>query len=198
MPPDQHPVRSRSGFDLRDLISERYWPALAAGALMLVVGLTAYFTNQPFLYPSLGPTAFLQAEFPFHRSSRFRDTTIGHLIGVISGLVSVFVLGVGGEPRLGTGAHMPPLRIGAAALAMTLVILLEIVFKVSNPPSASTGLLFALGYFQPNIRDVIEVLAGVMFLASFGVLIRHIRSLSPTKWESIDPATTGNSENGQQ
>ncbi|MGA7672312.1 MAG: hypothetical protein WBW04_17950, partial [Nitrolancea sp.] len=101
-------------------------------------------------------------------------------------------------PRLGTGAHKPPLRIGAAALAMTLVILLEIAFKVSNPPSASTGLLFALGYFQPNIRDVIEVLAGVMFLASFGALIRHIRSLSPTKWESIDPATTGNSENGQQ
>ncbi len=157
---------------------------------MLVVGLTAYFTNQPFLYPSLGPTAFLQAEFPFHRSSRFRDTTIGHSIGVAAGLASVFVLGATGEPRLGSGSQMPPLRIGAAALTMTLVILLEIVIKVSNPPSASTGLLFALGYFQPHIRDVVEVLAGVLFLASFGALVRHVRSISPREWESVDPTTS--------
>ncbi len=187
-PPDQRPATRRSGFDLSDPISERFWPAIAAGVLMLVVGLTAYFTNQPFLYPSLGPTAILQAEFPFHRSSRFRDTTIGHVIGVAAGLASVLILGASSEPRLGTGSHTPPLRIGAAALTMTLVIMLEVVFKVSNPPSASTGLLFALGYFQPQVRDVAEVLAGVLFLAAFGALIRHSRSRSPTKWESIDPA----------
>ena len=115
-PPDQRPATRRSGFDLSDPISERFWPAIAAGVLMLVVGLTAYFTNQPFLYPSLGPTAILQAEFPFHRSSRFRDTTIGHMIGVAAGLASVLVLGASSEPRLGTGSHTPPLRIGAAAL----------------------------------------------------------------------------------
>jgi len=41
-------------------IPERLWPPLAAGLLMLVVGAAAYVTSQPFLYPSLGPTAFLQ------------------------------------------------------------------------------------------------------------------------------------------
>ncbi len=187
-PQDRPPATPRKMFDVGDLISERFWPAIAAGVLMLVVGLTAYFTSQPFLYPSLGPTAFLQAELPFHRSSRFRDTTLGHTIGVAAGLASVFVLDATGEPRLGSGSYMSPLRVGAAALTMTLVIVLEIVFKVSNPPSASTGLLFALGYFQPQIRDVVEVLAGVLFLAAFGALIRHMRSQSPREWESIDPA----------
>ncbi len=164
---------------------------------MLVVGVAAYATNQPFLYPSLGPTAFLQAEFPFHQSSRFRDTTIGHAIGVAAGLVSVAVLGARSQPRLGSGGHTTALRIGAAALTMTLVILFEIVAKVSNPPSASTGLLFALGYFQPNLIDVGEVLAGVLFLAVFGVIIRHFRTLPPSRPANLDPPEDGNSEERQ-
>jgi hypothetical protein len=175
-------------------LSERFWPPIAAGLLMLVVGGTAYFTSQPFLYPSLGPTAFLQAEYPYHRSSRFRDTTIGHLIGILAGLLSVFLLGARNEPRLGSSAHMSPLRIGAAAMTMTLVIVFEMLLNVSNPPAASTGLLFALGYLQPHLRDVVEVLAGVLFLASFGALIRHVRAFTPTEREIVDPTALHPSE----
>ncbi|HEX7102297.1 MAG TPA: hypothetical protein VF201_06600, partial [Nitrolancea sp.] len=81
---------------------------------MLVVGTVAYATSQPFLYPSLGPTAFLQAEFPFHRSSQFRDTTFGHLIGIVAGLVAVFILDARSEPHLDVGMRLPPRRIAAA------------------------------------------------------------------------------------
>jgi hypothetical protein len=160
-------------------IPERLWPPLAAGLLMLVVGAVAYATSQPFLYPSLGPTAFLQAEFPFHRTSQFRDTTFGHLIGIAAGLAAVFILGARSEPRLDASTRLPPRRIAAAALTVTLVIILQLLFKISNPPSAGTGLLFALGFFQPRLIDVIEVLAGVLFMASFGALIRHYRLKSP-------------------
>lgn len=156
---------------------------------MAVVGVAAYFTGQPLLYPSLGPTAFLQAEYPFHRSSRFRDTTLGHFIGIVAGLTAVLVLGARGEPRLGLNVHASPLRVGAAALTVTLVILLQMGFKVSNPPSAGTGLLFALGYFQPRLIDVAEVMAGVIFLAVFGALIRHVRSIPPRERTSLDPPT---------
>lgn len=161
-------------------IPERLWPPLAAGILMLVVGAVAYATSQPFLYPSLGPTAFLQAEFPFHRTSQFRDTTIGHLIGIAAGLAAVFILGAHSEPRIDVAMRLPPRRIAAAALTVTLVIVLQLLFNISNPPSAGTGLLFALGFFQPRAIDVAEVLAGVFFMASFGALIRHYRLKTPT------------------
>jgi len=161
-------------------IPERLWPPLAAGLLMLIVGAAAYVTSQPFLYPSLGPTAFLQAEFPFHRTSQFRDTTIGHLIGVAAGLAAVFVVGARSEPHLDVAMRLPPRRIAAAALTVTLVILLQLLFKISNPPSAGTGLLFALGFFQPRAIDVAEVLAGVLFMASFGALIRLYRLKAPS------------------
>jgi hypothetical protein len=57
---------------------------------MLLIGSAAYVTRQPFIYPSLSPTAFLEAEYPFHRTSQYRDTTIGHLIAVTARL-AVFV-----------------------------------------------------------------------------------------------------------
>ena len=193
-----HHQRTLDGLDAGSSVSERYWAAIAAGVLMLVVGLIAYFANQPFIYPSLGPTAFLQAELPFHRSAQFRDTTIGHVIGVIAGLASVFLLGATNEPRIGSGTHLSALRIGAAALTVTLVIVLENLVKVSNPPSASTGLLFALGYFQPHLRDVIEVLAGVLFLASFGALIRHIHLRSRNGRQPVDPSIVTSGENRQE
>jgi hypothetical protein len=169
-------------------IPERFWPSLVAGLLMLVVGGVAYVARQPFLYPSLGPTAFLQAEYPFHRTSQFRDTTLGHLIGIAAGLTSVLVLGVQSESPVGVGSRLPALRIAAAALTVTLVIILQLVFKVSNPPSAGTGLLFALGFFQPRVFDVAEVLAGILFMASIGALIRHVRLKSFTPAPTPDSA----------
>ena len=176
-------------FIARKPIPERLWPPLAAGALMLVIGIVAYVTRQPFLYPSLGPTAFLQAEYPYHRTSRFRDTTLGHIIGIISGLASVFILGAQSVPQIGAGNQLSALRIGAAALAVTLVIFLQLLITVSNPPSAGTALLFALGFFQPRLLDVVEVLAGVLFMATFGVLIRHFRLKSATTTTGGQAAT---------
>ena len=167
-------------------MSESYWFALAAGALMLVVGAAAYVTRQPFLYPSLGSTAFLQAEYPFHRTSQFRDTMLGHLIGVAAGLAAVVVVGASSEPAFGADGRLLPVRIAAAALTVTLVIVLQLVFKISNPPSAGTGLLFALGFFQPRLIDVAEVLIGILFMASFGALIRHYRMKMPAPSECSD------------
>lgn len=36
------------------------WAPLAAALLMLIVGLIGLIAHQPWLFPSLGPTAFLQ------------------------------------------------------------------------------------------------------------------------------------------
>src|SRR5581483_7939824 len=44
------------------------WAPLTASALMLVVGAVGLAADQPWLYPSLGPTAFMQAEYPGHRT----------------------------------------------------------------------------------------------------------------------------------
>ncbi|MDZ8053379.1 MAG: hypothetical protein RMX68_014275 [Aulosira sp. ZfuVER01] len=40
------------------------WAPLTSAALILIVGLLGWVAHQPWLFPSLGPTVFLQAEQP--------------------------------------------------------------------------------------------------------------------------------------
>jgi hypothetical protein len=63
------------------------WAPLTAAGLVLEVGLLGVLTDQPWLYPSLGPTALMQAEFPEQKSARFFDIVVGHLVGLGAGLL---------------------------------------------------------------------------------------------------------------
>jgi hypothetical protein len=66
--------------------------------LMLAVGLVSLLLGRSFLFPSLGPSAYLQAENPAHPSTRFINTVAGHLIGLLAGLVvGVLIVAVLGE-----------------------------------------------------------------------------------------------------
>jgi hypothetical protein len=69
------------------------WAPLAAGRLMLAVGLVAVIAGRPFLVPSLGPTAYLQAAEPAHPSSRLYNTREGHLVGLGAGFLAVALRG---------------------------------------------------------------------------------------------------------
>jgi predicted short-subunit dehydrogenase-like oxidoreductase (DUF2520 family) len=65
-----------------------------------VSGLAAYFTGQPFLFPSLGPTAFLFFEQPMAEMSSPRNTLIGHLVAVLAGALSLAVFGLLDDPSI--------------------------------------------------------------------------------------------------
>ena len=53
------PVRRHSWYE-----RDQAWGVLMAGGLMLLAGAVGVLAGQPWLFPSLGPTAFLQAETP--------------------------------------------------------------------------------------------------------------------------------------
>jgi hypothetical protein len=65
------------------------WAPLAAAFLMLIVGLIGLLAHQPWLFPSLGPTAFLQAEQPKQPTACFYNTVMGHLHGLVAGILAV-------------------------------------------------------------------------------------------------------------
>ena len=60
-----------------------------AAALILIVALTAFWAGQPWLFPSLGPTAYLLAKYPELPSSRIYNCVVGHLVGLASGFAAV-------------------------------------------------------------------------------------------------------------
>ncbi len=100
------------------IVPDIIWAPLVSGGLMLIVGLLGLWAHQPWIFPSLGPTAFLQAEQPNLPVSTFHNTVIGHFIGLGAGLLSVFVLGATTAPGVLCTGELVPVRVGAAVLAV--------------------------------------------------------------------------------
>ncbi len=151
------------------------WAPLTAGGLMLIVGVLGILFDQPWLFPSLGPTAFLQAEVPDHRMARFRNTVLGHLIGLGTGYLAVFLLHAEDASSVLATGHLTPVRIAAAALAVGLTILAGILLRASHPPASATTLLVALGGFRLTLHDALTVSAGVLIVATLGEFLRRVR-----------------------
>ncbi len=151
------------------------WGPLAAGALIIIVGALGIFAKQPLLFPSLGPTAFLQVEDPKLRIASFYNTVVGHIIGLCAGLIAMFLFHANRDPSPMAAGVLAPARILASALAVVLTIAFGILLKASHPPACATTLLFALGGFAPTLRVVVIVLAGVLLLGVVGELLRRFR-----------------------
>lgn len=151
------------------------WGPLAAAALIIIVGALGVYANQPLLFPSLGPTAFLQVEDPELRSGRFYNTVVGHLIGLCAGLAAVFLFHANRAASPMATDVLAPSRILASTVAVALTIAFGILLKASHPPACATTLLFALGGFAPTLRVVVIVLAGVLLIGVVGELRRRFR-----------------------
>jgi hypothetical protein len=62
------------------------WFALVNGVISIgVMSAAAWATGSPFIFPSLGPTAFLFFYTPTAASAAPRNTVFGHLIGGLPG-----------------------------------------------------------------------------------------------------------------
>lgn len=156
-------------------VPDKVWAPLGAGGLILVVGSIGLLAGQPWLFPSLGPTAFLQVETPDQRSARFYNTVVGHLLGLGAGLLAVTLLGTGDAPPVLSTNQLTPVRVWGAVLAIALNMLGGLLLRASHPPAAATTLLVAFGGFKPTVHDTLTVIVGVLIVATVGEGLRRIR-----------------------
>lgn len=156
-------------------IPDLVWAPTVAGLSILVVGAFGLAVYEPLIFPSLGPTAFLQAELPQLPSSRLYNTIVGHLLGMGSGLLVVMLLGASTAPSVLATGDLTPIRLWASVLSIFLTLLAGLVFKASHPPAAATTLLFALGGFQPTLHETLIVTMGVLIVAVVGEVLRQLR-----------------------
>ncbi len=83
-----------------------------------VLALLALVSRSPFVFPSLGPTAYLLFFSPLGKASSPRNTILGHAIGLICGYGAFVATGAGALPF---GAHSGIFwpRILSAALSLS-------------------------------------------------------------------------------
>lgn len=144
-------------------MSEDSWSRQAshAGALLSALGAVVWLSGLPFLFPSLGPTAYLFATQPSARQSAPRRVLGGHAIGVVAGLVAYHA--VAGEVVITASmgaASMEGLRLAASGVvAVSLTTAGMTVTDTGHAPACATTLIVGLGILSTPLQGAIILLA---------------------------------------
>lgn len=160
--------------ELTGKIPDLVWAPFAGGVLMLAAGLFGLLAGRPWIFPSLGPTAYLQAAAPRLPSSRFYNTLAGHVIGLLAGFFTVWATGANSAPIVLSTHILTAPRVWASLIAVMLTLIGNLALKCTHPPAAATTLLIALGAFR-TFQDAVNVLIGVLIISFLGELFRAAR-----------------------
>jgi len=145
-----------------------------------VMSIAALVTGQPFIFPSLGPTAFLYFYTPLTPAASPRNALIGHGIGVVAGWSSLAIFGlrhVG--PAITTGVTGE--RVAAAALSLGLTSGLMVLLKAPHPPAGATTLIISLGILR-SPEDMAVLMLAVIFLTIQAFVINRLAGLPYPLW----------------
>jgi CBS-domain-containing membrane protein len=145
-----------------------------------ILALVAMVTRTPFVFPSLGPTAFLFFFSPTSPTSSPRHTIIGHAIGIACGYGALLLFGLEhAPPAMVTGVDVS--RVGAAALSLAATGALMILLKAAHPPAGATTLIISLGIVtKPFHLLVIEI--AVAMLVVQAIVINRLAGLDYPYW----------------
>ena len=142
-----------------------------------IIAVVGAFTHQPLLFPSLGPTIFVVTLAPNEPIVRFRNIIFGHGLGVVSALIATPITGLL-QHQFCSSEFCAQLSPGAAAaLAVALTIIMQAPVHALHPPAAATTMLLVLGGIKPEWRSIIIIMGSVLFIATYGELIKFIDKL---------------------
>jgi CBS-domain-containing membrane protein len=161
-------------------------PVLAAfsflnGLLSIgIMSVIAIVTRSPFIFPSLGPTAFLFFYTPTAPAASPRNTIVGHAVGVASGYFALLVTGLTtAGPALSVGVTWP--RAIAAALSLALTSGIMVLLRSPHPPAGATTLIVSLGLLtQP--RQLLILMVAVVVLTAQAFIINRAAGIPYPIW----------------
>lgn len=153
------------------------------GCLSIAIMATAALVSgQPFIFPSLGPTAFLFFYAPLTPPASPRNAFIGHLIGAAAGYFSLFAFGLLDEgPALTTGVTGG--RVGAAALSLGLTSAVMVLARAPHPPAGATTLIISLGILR-ELDQIAILMVAVVLLTIQAIVINRLAGLPYPLWET--------------
>jgi CBS domain-containing membrane protein len=145
-----------------------------------ILALLAFVTSNPFVFPSLGPTAYLFFFTPMAKAASPRNAILGHAIGLICGYAALVLTGaLAFHFSAHAGLHWP--MIFSAALSLSATGAFMILLRVSHPPAGATTLIVSLGLIsQPKDLFIIEL--AVVLLTAQAFAINRIAGLPYPLW----------------
>jgi hypothetical protein len=152
----------------------RIGTSLYAGVLFTVLGVLAWGSGQPFIFPSLGPSAFILA-FD-RRSQRTRTYRVvgSHLIGGIAGLAA-YTLFAAGVSLTTTPPALSPSGLRLAMSGIVSIVLTSwgmIATETNHAPACATTLIVSLGLLS-TVEQVIIIVVSVVILVETHSLVLY-------------------------
>jgi len=145
-----------------------------------LLALLSVVTRTPFVFPSLGPTAYLFFFTPLGESSSPRNAVLGHAVGLVCGYGAYVVTGShgfgGSALRV---AHWP--EILAAGLSLAFTGALMVLLRVSHPPAGATTLIVSLGILA-KVEYLVVIEVAVILLTMQAFLINRLAGLEYPLW----------------
>jgi CBS domain-containing membrane protein len=154
---------------------QHFPPRLVRAAFVFINGfvtiallaLLAVVSGNPFVFPSLGPTAYLLFLSPLTPASSPRNAILGHAIGIVCGYGAFALTGAGAVP-FGGGIFWP--RILAAALSLSATGAGMVLLNASHPPAGATTLIISLGIIaRPRELVIIEVAVALLVAQAWAI-----------------------------
>ena len=165
--------------------------ALVGGLVSLaILGAIAIVTHQPFIFPSLGPTAFLIFNRQSAPDAWPRNAILGHLIGASCGYLALVLFGLtDAGPAYATGVSVA--RDGAAALSLGLTAGLMVWLRIPHPPAGATTLIVSLGV-MPRPNELVVLMIAVVLLVGLGFIFNRLAGFHYPLWaDPMTPAPAG-------
>ena len=171
-----------------DRFGERAGAALyifiAAALAIALSAFAAYFSGQPLIFPSLGPTAYLFFESPMSRRASPRNALIGHLVAILAGALSLALFGLLDNPSA-LQEGMTLARVGAATLSTALTGGILLLLRASHPPAGATVLIVSLGLLRRPF-ELLVLAIGVVILTVAGWAINRMAGVPMPVWSAGD------------
>ena len=153
-----------------------------SGIAIALVAVVALITQEAFIFPSLGATAFILFYVPLSQPASPRNALCGHFIGATMGLVGLYLFGLQDAPSaMMNGVDLA--RVGAVAVAMGLTGSLMVALNVAHPPAGATALIVALG-LMPNPAQLPVLMAGVLMLLIHAFVMNRLAGLAYPLWRA--------------
>ena len=144
------------------------------------LALLALLSRNPFVFPSLGPTAYLLFFSPLNEASSPRNTILGHAIAIVCGYGAFALAGAGGQPFAEHPGIFWP-RILAAALSLSTTAALMVLLGISHPPAGATTLIISLGIISKP-RELVVIEVAVFLLVAQALVINRLAGLPYPFW----------------
>ena len=147
------------------MVRDELSAGLFVGIQFVALGLIAWASATPFVFPSLGPSAYLLATGERDRASGPYHVIGGHLIA--PGLVVTDAIEAATPFSADVG-----LLAASSVTAMVLTTIGMLVSDTNHPAACATTLIVSLGLLS-TLADAVVIMVAITFLVALHELVIH-------------------------